>query len=65
MSEFRPEEGIFELGDVRIAVIAARSMNNRGRYVAPPTARQCKMRLLRCRNGRTATAVKGKGTTRI
>ena len=24
MSEFRPEEGIFELGDVRIAVIAAR-----------------------------------------
>ena len=24
MSEFRPEEGIFNLGDVRIAVIAAR-----------------------------------------
>ncbi len=24
MSEFRPEEGIFDLGDVRIAVIAAR-----------------------------------------
>ena len=24
MSEFRPEEGNFELGDVRIAVIAAR-----------------------------------------